>query len=43
VEIGGKTSVIATGDKNGPWTGITWNDGAFYIAEGGEMNGGRIL
>jgi glucose/arabinose dehydrogenase len=35
--------VIAKGTKNGPWTGITWHNGAFYIAEGGEMEGGRIL
>lgn len=39
----GKTRVIAKGSKNGPWTGITRYDGAFYVAEGGEMDGGRIL
>jgi glucose/arabinose dehydrogenase len=43
VDTDGKTKVITSGDKNGPWTGITWHDGAFYIAEGGVMNGGRIL
>jgi glucose/arabinose dehydrogenase len=43
VDTGGKTSVIARGTKNGPWTGITWHGGAFYVAEGGEMEGGRIL
>jgi glucose/arabinose dehydrogenase len=43
IEGSGKTTVIATGTKNGPWTGITWHDGAFYIAEGGQMEGGRIL
>jgi hypothetical protein len=43
IEEGGKTTVIATGTKNGPWTGITWHNEAFYIAEGGEMEGGRIL
>lgn len=36
-------TVIATGDKNGPWTGVTFYKGDFYIAEGGELNGGRIL
>ena len=35
-------NVIARG-SNGPWTGATWHDGNFYIAEGGEARGGRIL
>jgi glucose/arabinose dehydrogenase len=38
---GNKT--VAIGPKNGPWSGITWHNGAFYVAEGGEMEGGRIL
>jgi glucose/arabinose dehydrogenase len=36
-------SVIATGGRNGPWTGVTFHQGAFYVAEGGELEGGRIL
>jgi glucose/arabinose dehydrogenase len=43
VEEGGKTAVVATGPRNGPWTGVVWHDGAFYVAEGGEREGGRIL
>jgi len=43
VDANGKTTTIAKGPRNGPWTGITWYNGAFYIAEGGEMEGGRIL
>lgn len=39
----GKSTVIANGSRNGPWTGITFYDGAFYVAEGGEQEGGRIL
>lgn len=39
----GTVVLIAKGSKNGPWTGITWHEGFFYIAEGGEMEGGRIL
>jgi glucose/arabinose dehydrogenase len=39
----GSTSLVAEGSKNGPWTGVTWHEGAFYIAEGGTMEGGRIL
>lgn len=36
-------TVVARGGKNGPWTGVTRLGGAFYIAEGGELEGGRIL
>jgi hypothetical protein len=43
VEAGGKQTVIATGEKNGPWTGVDYYNGSFYVAEGGEANGGRIL
>lgn len=39
---GGKITEIARGG-NGPWNGLTWADGAFFLAEGGEMEGGRIL
>lgn len=34
---GDKTTLIAKGTNIGPWRGITWYDGAFYVAEGGEM------
>jgi glucose/arabinose dehydrogenase len=43
IDNNGGTTLIAKGTRNGPWTGIAWHDGAFYIAEGGEMEGGRIL
>src|SRR5690349_14655235 len=43
VEADGKTTLIAKGTRNGPWTGITWYNDAFYVAEGGEMEGGKIL
>jgi glucose/arabinose dehydrogenase len=45
----GRLTVIAAGDSNGPWTGVTWyggpdgTDGAFYVSEGGQLEGGRIL
>ena len=39
----GRKSVIASGGNNGPWNGITFHDGNFYVSEGGEMNGGKIL
>jgi glucose/arabinose dehydrogenase len=37
----GETSVVATGD-NGPWNGVDYADGWFYIA-GGHIGGGEIL
>lgn len=43
IEQGQSPTVIATGEKNGPWTGVTFHKGDFYVAEGGELNGGRIL
>ena len=42
VESGGRPTVVATGE-NAPWNGVVFHDGAFYIADGGEKNGGRIL
>lgn len=38
-----KPDVIATGGKNGPWNGVTFNDGTFFVAEGGVLEGGKIL
>lgn len=35
-------TVIARGG-NGPWNGVAFHDGNFYVAEGGESLGGKIL
>jgi glucose/arabinose dehydrogenase len=43
VEGDGRTTVVASGRNNGPWTGVAFARGAFYVAEGGQMEGGRIL
>ena len=43
VEPSGSTTTIAQGERNGPWTGVAYSNGHFYIAEGGELGGGRIL
>jgi glucose/arabinose dehydrogenase len=43
IEADGKATEIVSGGNNGPWTGITFHNGSFYIAEGGELEGGRIL
>jgi glucose/arabinose dehydrogenase len=43
VDANGRTTPVATGSRNGPWTGGSFANGTFFIAEGGEMEGGRIL
>ncbi|MDX5437381.1 MAG: PQQ-dependent sugar dehydrogenase, partial [Pontibacter sp.] len=43
VALDGTTTTIATGQKNGPWTGVTYHNGNFYVGEGGQMEGGKIL
>ena len=43
VDPNGRTQTIATGQRNGPWTGVTFYKGNFYVAEGGELEGGKIL
>lgn len=37
------TDVIAVGGRNGPWNGVDHEDGAFYVAEGGSAEGGKVL
>jgi glucose/arabinose dehydrogenase len=39
---GGVLRTIATGEK-GPWNGLAYADGAFYLAENGAPDGGRIV
>lgn len=39
----GSLTAIATGTRNGPWNGVNFYDGAFFVAEGGVMEGGKIL
>lgn len=39
----GSLTTVATGQKNGPWTGVTFHNGNFYVAEGGELEGGKVL
>ncbi|WP_439881253.1 PQQ-dependent sugar dehydrogenase [Pontibacter sp. MBLB2868] len=43
VEPDGSLATVATGQKNGPWTGVTYEKGYFYVAEGGQKEGGKIL
>lgn len=43
IEDGGQATVVAKGDINGPWNGIDYHEGFFYIAEGGVLKGGKII
>ncbi|WP_447977227.1 PQQ-dependent sugar dehydrogenase [Candidatus Nitrospira bockiana] len=43
IEPNGDTTTVAAGQNNGPWTGVSYHKGAFYVAEGGMLQGGRIL
>jgi sugar lactone lactonase YvrE len=39
---GGEPRELATG-KHAPWTGVTLADGALFVAQGGAVDGGRIV
>lgn len=43
VQPDGTQVEITRGPKNGPWTGLAFYKGNFYISEGGEAEGGKIL
>ncbi|MFY9308303.1 MAG: glucose dehydrogenase [Bacteroidia bacterium] len=43
IDQNGKTTEIAHGGKNGPWTGVDYYQGNFYVSEGGTVEGGKIL
>lgn len=43
IRPGSEPRVVASGGKNGPWNGVTHANGIFYVAEGGVLEGGRIL
>lgn len=40
---GGPPTVVAESPRDGPWNGVFFHAGYFYIAEGGVLDGGRIL
>ena len=41
---GGEVDTVLRGARStGPWNGVTYHDGDFYIAEGGHLVGGRIV
>src|SRR3954469_2954729 len=42
VESDGRFTQVAAGN-DAPWNGVAYYRGAFYVAAGGERNGGKIL
>lgn len=39
----GEPRVVYVGDSHQPWNGIDVHDGAFYVAQGGQAEGGRVV
>jgi glucose/arabinose dehydrogenase len=39
----GRRRTIVEGGPNGPWTGVAFHNGFFYVAEGGQLAAGSIL
>lgn len=40
---GNTPTAIATGEGSGPWTGVTFHAGNFYVADVNVRRGGRVL
>jgi len=38
-----RQTVVAQGQRNGPWNGVVFGDNKFYVVEGGLLKGGRLL
>jgi glucose/arabinose dehydrogenase len=43
IEADGRATPIARGGKGGPWTGVAFRGGNFYVADGNVLEGGRLL
>lgn len=43
IDENGEKHIVAKGSKNGPWNGLAYHDGNFYVSEGGALEGGKIL
>ncbi len=43
IDAQGRTRLIASSDKGGPWTGVTVFLGDFFVTEGSQITGGRLL
>jgi hypothetical protein len=42
-EAHGRPRVVYSGGSHGPWTGIDYHGGAFFVAQGGQKESGRIV
>jgi glucose/arabinose dehydrogenase len=43
IEPDGRATQAAGATMNGPWNGVAFHGGSFYVSEGGVLAGGRIL
>lgn len=43
LENDGGSTPVATGGKGGPWTGVAFAAGSFFVADGNVLEGGRLL
>jgi glucose/arabinose dehydrogenase len=43
VGTGGAITEVARGGDNGPWNGVAFHGGSFYVVEGGKKAGGKVL
>jgi glucose/arabinose dehydrogenase len=43
LEADGRAVTVASGGKGGPWTGVTFHQGNFFVADGNVLEGGRLL
>jgi glucose/arabinose dehydrogenase len=43
IDRGGATTIVATGDRGAPWNGLTFAEGALFVAAGGARDPGAIL
>lgn len=39
----GSAETLFTGNNNGPWNGLWYHQNDFYVSEGGQIEGGKIL
>src|SRR5688572_9562301 len=43
MEPDGRMVTVASGGKGGPWTGVAFHQGNFFIADGNVLQGGNLL
>src|SRR5205814_5772160 len=43
IESNGQAVPVASGGKGGPWTGVVFHAGNFFVGDGNVLEGGRIL